>query len=66
MIRVITKLFAMFGLYVIVLYRMTGGHSSTNSFTSTILEMAGVTVVFVVATAWLLTRKPRAKPSLDE
>lgn len=61
-----TKLFAMFGLYVIVLYRMTGGHGSTNSFTTSILEMAGVTVVFVVVTIWLLTRKSRAKASLEE
>lgn len=66
MMRVMTRLLAIFGLYVIVLFRMAGGQGSSNSYTSFILELAGVTVLFVIAIAWVLTRKPRAKPSLDE
>lgn len=66
MTRVLTKLLAIFGLYVIVLFRMAGGQSKGSSFTAFMLELAAVTVLFVVATAWVLTRKPRAKPTVEE
>ncbi len=66
MTRVITKLVAILGLYVVVLFRVAGGQSKVNSFTVFILELAAVTVLFAIATAWVLTRKPKAKPQLDE
>lgn len=65
MVRVMTKLLAIFGLYVIVLFRMAGGQSTNNSFTSFMLELAAVTVLFVIATVFILTRRTRPKPPVE-
>ncbi len=57
--RLMTKLLAIFGLYMIVLVRVAGGRSNSNSFTPFLLELAAVTVLFAIATVFLLTRRPR-------
>lgn len=60
MMRLMTKLLAILGLYMIVLVRMAGGRSGSNSFTPFLLELAAVTVLFAIATVFLLTRRPRS------
>lgn len=67
-VRVVGKLLAVFGLYSIVLLgigaRMSG--KSGGSYTPGLLELGAVTAVFLIAVAYVLTRRPRPRPPLDE
>jgi hypothetical protein len=66
-VRVLGKLMAVFGLYSIVLAgigaRMAG--AGGGSFTPGVIELAAVTVLFVVAAAFIITRRPRARPPVE-
>lgn len=63
-VRVVAKLFAIFALYIIVLARMAG-QSGAGSYTPFMLELAGVTVLFVIAAVFILTRRERPKPPVE-
>jgi hypothetical protein len=63
-VRVVAKLFAIVGFYAIVLSRIA--NQGGKSYSSGMLEIAAVTVLFVIAAVFLLTRRPRPRPSLDE
>jgi len=62
--RVIAKLIAVFGLYIIVLARMA--NQGGTGYTPGMLELAAVTVLFVIVAVFVLAWRPRAKPTLDE
>ena len=62
-VRVVAKLFAIIGFYAIVLSRIA--NQGGKSYSPGMLEIAAVTVVFIVATVFLLTRRPRAKPPIE-
>jgi hypothetical protein len=66
--RVVAKLLALFGLYSIVLMGIGARMSGTGggSYTPSVVEIAAVTVLFVAAAVFILTRRPRARPTLDE
>ena len=65
--RVVGKLLAVFGLYSIVLAgigaRMAG--TGGGSYTPGVIELATVTVLFVVAAVFILTRRPRERPPVE-
>jgi hypothetical protein len=62
--RVVAKLFALFGFYVIVLARMAG-QNGRGSYAPGMLELAAVTVLFIIAAVFILTRRPRARPPVE-
>jgi len=62
-VRTFAKAFAMFGLYAVVLSRIA--NQGTKSYSSGMIEIAAVTVLFIVAAAYLLTRRPRVKPPVE-
>ena len=62
-VRIFAKAFAIFGLYAVVLSRIA--NQGTKSYSSGMLEMAAVTVIFVIGAAFLLTRRPRPKPPVE-
>lgn len=67
-LRRIGQLFAVFGAYSLGLAAIGArynGHGTTG-YTTGLIELAAVTVAFVIAIAWVLTRKPRIKPTLEE
>ena len=65
--RVVGKLLAVFGLYSIVIAgigaRMAG--TGGGSYTPSVIELATVTVLFVVAAVFILTRRSQAKPPVE-
>jgi hypothetical protein len=63
-VRAVAKLIAIFGFYAIVLSRIA--NQGGKSYSYCMLEIAAVTALFIVAAVFLLTRRPRARPSLDE
>jgi hypothetical protein len=66
-VRVLGKLMAVFGLYSIVLAgigaRMAG--AGGGSYAPGVIELAAVTVLFVVAAVFIVTRRPRARPPVE-
>jgi drug/metabolite transporter (DMT)-like permease len=67
-LRVIAKLIAVFGLYIIVLARMANQGQGAAGYSPGMLELAAVTVLFVIVAVFVLAWRPRrrAKTTLDE
>lgn len=67
-LRRIGQLLAVFGAYSLGLAAIGARYNGqgTSGYTTGLIELAVVTVAFVIAIVWVLTRKPRAKPQLDE
>ncbi|HET7467902.1 MAG TPA: hypothetical protein VFL29_14685 [Candidatus Dormibacteraeota bacterium] len=67
-VRRAAQLMALFGLYSLGLAAIGArynGHG-TSGYTTGLIELAVVTVLLVVLSAFVLTRKPRPKPPLDQ
>ena len=65
-VRVVAKLLAVFGFYAIVVGRIganigKGGGSDTPG----VIALGAVTVLFVIAAVFILTRRPRAQPPVE-
>lgn len=58
--RRIAQLLALFGLYAIAGVRIVGFSQTTAPSTTMLLELGGLTVVFVIAAIFILTRPVRA------
>jgi len=61
------QMLALFGLYSLGLAAIGArynGHG-TSGYTTGLIELAVVTVVFLAATAFVLTRKPRPRPPVE-
>jgi hypothetical protein len=65
--RLVGKLLAVFGLYSIVIAgigaRMAG--TGGGSYTPSVIELATVTVLFVIAAVFIFTRRPRERPPVE-
>ena len=60
--RLIAKFFALIGLYAILLAGLSmkfSGQKNSADFSLSIVELAVVTVVFVVVAAYVITRRPK-------
>jgi len=66
-VRVVGKLLAVFGLYSIVLAGIGARMAGTRGgeYTPGVIELATVTVLFVVAAVFILTRRPRPRPPVE-
>ena len=67
-LRRIGRLMAVFGAYSLGLAAIGArynGHG-TDAYRTGLIELAVVTMLFVVAVGWVLTRKPRIRPTLEE
>lgn len=64
-VRVLAKSFAIFGLYAVVLSRIATQGGSKSYSSSSMLEIAAVTVLFVVGAVFLFTRRSRVKPPIE-
>ena len=58
--RRIAQLLALFGLYAIAGVRIVGFSQTTAPSTTMLLELGGLTLVFVIAAIFILTRPVRA------
>jgi len=61
------RLLALFGLYALVLAGIGArynGHG-TSGYTTGLIELAVVTVAFVLAAIYVLTRRPRDRPPVE-
>ena len=65
--HVVAKLLAVFGFYAIVVGRIGANMSEKGAGSSTpsVIALATVTVLFVVAAVFILTRRPRARPPVE-
>jgi len=65
--RRVSRLIGLFGLYALVLAGIGArynGHG-TSGYTTGLVELTVVTVAFVLAAIFLLTRRPRARPPIE-
>jgi len=58
--RRVAQLLALFGLYAIAGVRIVGFSQSTAPSTTMLLELGALTVVFLIAAIFILTRPERA------
>ncbi|TMF03131.1 MAG: hypothetical protein E6I42_08425 [Chloroflexi bacterium] len=64
--RVVAKLLAIFGFYAIVIGRIGANMSKGGGdYTPSVIALAAVTVLFVIAAVFILTRRPRARPPVE-
>jgi Mn2+/Fe2+ NRAMP family transporter len=66
-VRVMAKLLAVFGFYAIVIARIGANMPGKGggSYTLGVIELATVTILFVIAAVFILTRRPRARPPVE-
>jgi len=60
--RIVAKLFALLGLYAVVLAGLSmkfSGQKNAAGYNPNLLELAGVTAVFVLIAVFVVTRRPR-------
>jgi hypothetical protein len=60
--RLIAKLLALIGLYALILAGVGmrfSGQTNSSSFNLSVVELAVVTVVFILIAAFMVTRRPR-------
>ena len=66
-VRKASQLIGLFGLYALVLAGIGArynGHG-TSGYTTGLIELAVVTIAFVLAAVFLLTRRARARPPIE-
>jgi len=65
-VRAVAKLLAVFGFYAIVVGRIGANMSKGGgSYTPSVIALATVTLLFVVAAVFIITRRPQARPPVE-
>jgi len=65
-VRVVAKLLAVFGFYAIVVGRIGANMSKGGgNYTPSVIALATVTLLFVVAAVFIITRRPQTRPPVE-